>query len=63
MAYSLKHINELAKNDPKAFVEGTEAEFQTQAGAGREAHRGQPGASPTSSCSPAPPAPARPPPP
>ena len=28
MAYSLKHINELAKNDPKAFVEGTEAEFQ-----------------------------------
>ena len=28
MAYSLKHINELARNDPKAFVEGTEAEFQ-----------------------------------
>ena len=28
MAYSLKHINELAKNDAKAFVEGTEAEFQ-----------------------------------
>ena len=28
MAYSLKHINELARSDPKAFVEGTEAEFQ-----------------------------------
>ena len=30
MAYSLKHINELARNDPKAFVEGTEAEFQSK---------------------------------